>query len=173
MPAPQEMLAGAGAVCPLSGSSSIWQKNCFAESGLSGDAFTGDERCGLLQPLPGSHLDISVWESALAKIRASLEPIHGQHTLLAPILPHNPSPLSPSCLAGWHQPVVNPLKQAACLPDGLCRGLSHFALPCIKHERRLGLRQRDAPGAQALHQPLPARPALSAHPSASEGHMID
>lgn len=140
MPAPLGDASRRWAVCPCSGSSRIWQKHCFAESGLSGDAFAGDERCGLLQPLPGSHSGISVWESALAKVRASLELVHGQHTLPAPILPHNPPPLSPSCPAGWHQPVVNPPKQAACLPDGLCRGLSHSALPHIKQERRLGLR---------------------------------
>lgn len=111
----------------------------------------------MLQPLPV--LGISGWESALAKIGAFQELVHGQQTLPASILPHSRSPLCPSCRAGWHQPLASPLSQAGCLPATLRSGLSHFVLPPIKQEQRLELTQRDAPGAQSLHQPLPARPA--------------
>lgn len=48
-------------------------KHCFAESDLSGNAFARDDRCEMLQPLPGSHFGISGWESALGKAGASQE----------------------------------------------------------------------------------------------------
>lgn len=58
-PHPWEMPAARRIVCPHPGCSSNWE-NSFAESGLSENAVLIHTRCGMLQPLPGSHFGIYV-----------------------------------------------------------------------------------------------------------------